>query len=144
MSSKSSRSRSFFPPWHSSNKFGSAHLAYSKSLYRHYNSLFFRVLFLVQWCAAVYEIIDILTDKCIDVRLLLFDCVVLIFSTIYIMTTILRGKWVVRRINEWFEVRMRKGFSKRIYDMFSDVYFWPPVVVYLQIVFAIVSRLLRT
>lgn len=98
----------------------------------------------MQWCAAVYEIIDTLTDKCIDVRLLLFDCVVLIFSTIYIMTTILRGKWVVRRIDEWFEVRMRKGFSKRIYDMFSDVYFWPPVVVYLQIVFAIVSRLLRT
>ncbi len=113
------------------------------SAYRFFDSLFFRVLYSVGWCVAVYYIIvEIFASRDVNIRDLLLSCGLLIVSTVYIFIAFLRKKTFVRRMDKWFETHIKGTFTKKIYAKLSDVHFLLWVVLCSQIILSLLCKIL--
>ena len=115
----------------------------SRSMYRSYNTLFLRVVFLLQWCGTVYYVIDYTMKESVETEFLLIDVLLFITSTIYIFTTFLRGKVYLSRVDRWLESRMSSDLEQRIYSKISNVYLWMWIVVFSQIFLVSIRMVLK-
>lgn len=109
-----------------------------EDIYVSYNSLFFRIMYSCCFCFAAYEVIDDFIYP--NVRSLGIDLGQLVIYTIYELTTVLRGKKFLRKIDLWISTCLNRGTESKIYRSLSNVYLWMWVVLLSQIILLIFTK----